>query len=163
MKKPKLLLLAMLILACIFVKGQTTLLQLVSTSGESFKNTNYQLDWSIGEILTETHASPQNSLTQGFHQGKYIITAFDQINDLRFEISAYPNPATDFVTLTINSDKVERSQFKLSDINGKELQTGRLTGNRQQIDLSGIAAGSYFIKVIFNNASIKTFKIIKSY
>jgi hypothetical protein len=48
MKKPKSILLGILMLANLLVHGQTTPLQLVSASGETFKNSNYQLDWSIG-------------------------------------------------------------------------------------------------------------------
>lgn len=68
MKKPKSALLGILMFACLFVHGQTTPLQLISSAGESFKNSNYQLDWSIGELVIETYSGNQNMLTQGFHQ-----------------------------------------------------------------------------------------------
>ncbi|MBV5312452.1 MAG: T9SS type A sorting domain-containing protein [Prolixibacteraceae bacterium] len=162
MKNPKPILLGIFVLASLFAYGQTTSLQLVSSAGETFKNSNYQLDWSIGEILTETYNGNLNMLTQGLHQGKYTITSVDQIKNLQLEISAFPNPATDFVLVKMASEKFENFRFSLSDINGKVLQNGRFTSNLQQINLAGKATGAYFLNVISDQTTVKTFKIIKS-
>jgi hypothetical protein len=149
-------------LTCLIVQGQTTPLQLISSAGETFKNSNYQLDWSIGEILTETYAGNLNMITQGFHQGKYIITSIETIGDLQFEITAFPNPATDFVQVKVGSEKFETFRFSVSDINGKVLQSGRFSENQQQINLAGKATGSYLLTILSGQTPVKTFKIIKS-
>lgn len=162
MKRQKSTVLGILMFACILVHAQTTPLQLVSSAGETFKNPNYQLDWSVGELVTETYAGNQSMLTQGFHQGKYIITAIKQITDLQFEISAFPNPATDYVHVKIASEKFENLRFSFSDSDGKVLQTGSFTSNLQQINLAGKTTGIYFLKVISDKTTVKTFKIVKS-
>ena len=162
MKKPKSTLLGILIFACLIVHGQTTPLQLVGTAGDTYKNSNYQLDWSIGELLTESYSDDQNLLTQGFHQGKYIITTTKQIPDIQFEISAFPNPAADYVQVKIGSEKFENLRFSLSDINGKILQTGKFIEDQQQINLTGKAEGTYLLAILSNKAIVKTFKIVKS-
>lgn len=162
MKKPKSISLGLLMLACLFVHGQTTPLKLLSSAGETFKNSNYQLDWSIGELLTETYSGNLNMLTQGFHQGKYIITGVNLIEDLQLEITAFPNPVTDFVLIKIGSEKVENFRFIISDIDGKILQTGKFDENQKQINLAGKSVGTYLLAILSNKAIVKTFKIVKS-
>ncbi len=70
--------------------SQTASPELISSLGDSFNNTSYQLDWSIGECITTTHTAGDYVLTQGFHQNSYVITA---VEDLRADIymSVYPN------------------------------------------------------------------------
>lgn len=162
MKKPKSILSALLLFVGIFAYGQAVPLQLVSSSGDTYKNSSYQLDWSIGEILTETYTSSQNTLTQGFHQGTLIITETDQLKDLQFEITAFPNPASDYVILMIAHPRVRNLRFTITAQNGKTLQNGKITEPRQQVSLAGIATGVYFLNVLSDLELLKSFKIIKS-
>lgn len=164
----KILILAILILTSAIVKGQivtkgsTPSQQLLGSAGGTYRNTYYQLDWSVGELLTETYNGFENTLTQGFHQGEYIITAISQMENLLLKITAFPNPATDFVILNIESQKEEGLGYILTDLNGKILQESKILTNQQQINLEGIAAGVYFLNVQSDKKALKTFKIIKS-
>jgi hypothetical protein len=164
----KILILAILTLSFGIVQGQVLTqdpapsLQLLGSAGDTYKNSSYQLDWSVGELLTETFAVSQNQLTQGFHQGNYTITAIDQAKDLQFEITAFPNPTTDIVVLGIESQNIEAFRYILTDVNGKILQDRKIESNQQQINLSEMAAGAYFLSVRTNKKAVKTFKIIKS-
>ena len=164
----KVLIFAILILVSVIVQGQVVTqgsmpsLQLLGSAGDTYKNSSYQLDWSLGEVLTESFAGSQNQLTQGFQQGKYTITAIDQAKDLQFEITAFPNPTTDFVVLGIESQDFEAFRYILTDVNGKILQDRKIESNQQQINLSEMAAGAYFLSVRSNKMALKTFKIIKS-
>jgi hypothetical protein len=164
----KILILAILFLASVLVQGQnvtkgsTPSLQLLGSAGGTYKNSSYQLDWSVGEILTQTYLDSQNSLAQGFHQGKYAITAINQAKYVQFEITVFPNPATDVVVLCIDKQQLEDLSYLLTDMNGKILHVSKISTNQQQINLNGIAAGSYFLNVRSGKSALKTFKIIKS-
>lgn len=162
MKQVKVTISAILLVITTISFGQEPIQQLIGSSGETFKNTHYQLDWSVGEVITESFTGSQNTLTQGFHQGKYTITALEQAKNLQFEITAFPNPATDFVILKIESQKLDDLSYLLTDVNGKILQDRKIESNQQQINLSGIAAGAYFLNVKANKKPVKTFKIKKS-
>jgi len=135
---------------------------LVSTSGDTYKNTSYQLDWSIGELQTETYAATGQILTQGFQQGNYTITAVEQSNEFQFEIIAYPNPTTDFINLKIKNSKTETFQYIIGDISGKVLQTGKFSDNIQQFNFSEFPVGTYFISIQLNNQVVKSVKIVKN-
>jgi len=141
--------------------SQTASPELVSSAGDSFNNTSYQLDWSIGECITATHSAGSYVITQGFHQNSYVVTS---VEDLRTDISisVYPNPTTDFISLKIESSKVEDMQYTITDFSGRVLQTDNFTDDIEQINFSNYAAGTYFISVTENNQLIKSFKIIKN-
>ena len=134
----------------------------MSSAGDSFNNTSYQLNWSIGECVTATHSAGDYVITQGIHQNTYIITA---VEDLRAEIemSVYPNPTSDFISL--NFAKVQnfgKVSYTVTDFSGKVLQTANFKGDIEQINFSNYAAGTYFISVLENNQLVKSFKIIKN-
>ncbi len=141
--------------------SQTASPELVSSAGDSFNNTSYQLDWSIGECITTTHTAGDYVLTQGFHQDSYVITA---VEDLRADIdmSVYPNPTTDFISLKVESSKVEAMQYTITDFTGRVLQIENFADDIEQINFSNYAVGTYFITVSENNQLIKSFKIIKN-
>ena len=149
--------------------SQTASPELVSSAGESFINTSYQLDWSIGECVTTTHSAGNYVITQGFHQNSYVITTIkDLVTDVK--ISVYPNPTTDFINLKIypvenynrvESSKVEDLQYTITDFSGKILQTKKIAEDIEQINFSNFATGTYFITISENKQLIKSFKIIK--
>ena len=140
--------------------AQTASLELVSSAGNSFSNTSYQLDWSIGECVSSTHSAGDYVITQGLHQSSYVVTL---VEDLRADIqmSVYPNPTTDFVSLKVESSKIEGMQYTITDFSGRVLQTENFAEVIEQINFSNYAAGTYFISVVENNQLIKSFKIIK--
>ncbi len=146
----------------IHTRGQTVQSQIIGTAGESFKNTSYQLDWSVGELQTETYSAATNILTQGFHQGTYSVSTFVQQPALMFNISAFPNPATDFINLKIDNDAISEIQFTITDFSGKVLQKGKILDKLSLLDFSTYATDAYFLSITQNNQFLKSFKILKN-
>ena len=137
--------------------------ELVSSAGDSFNNTSYQLDWSIGECVTLTHSAGTYVITQGFHQDSYkITTSIDNLYGSEINITVYPNPTTNLVCLQVESSKAESLQYILSDINGKILQNAEVLNNIVQLNFSTYTSGVYFLIVKQENQLIKSFKIIKN-
>ena len=160
--KKTIIMLQILLLTSVFALCQSLSFELVSSSGDQFINSSYELEWSIGEIQTESYSQTSQILTQGFHQNTYIITTIEQSSELKFDVLAYPNPTSDFVNLKIQDSKVDNLQYTLTDINGKVLQINNFSSSNQQIDFSKFAIGSYFILVSQNKHLIKSFKIVKN-
>jgi len=147
--------------ALLGANAQTASPELVSSAGDSFNNTSYQLDWSIGECITATHSAGDYVITQGLHQGSYVITS---VEDLRaeIEISVYPNPTTDLLTINLEASARPSSVLTVTDINGKVLQQVEVTNETEQLNFSNYTAGIYFLTVKQANKLIKSFKIIKN-
>lgn len=148
-------------LALIGANAQTASPQLVSSAGDSFNNTSYRLDWSIGECVTETHSAGTYIITQGFHQNTYIITAVEDFKS-EIEMSVYPNPTSDFISLIFAKVKnFGKVSYTVTDLSGKVLQYNDFANETEQIDFSTYANGTYLISISENNKQIKSFQIIK--
>lgn len=158
----KIVIFSLLLWTCAVAQSQTITQQLISSSGDEFKNNTYQLDWSVGETAKETLAANNQMLTQGFHQGHYIVTAIEQMSDLQFDINAFPNPTTDFIQLKIQTEKFENIHFTISDLSGKILFAEKQIIVNQKINLSNYLAGVYFLSIYKQNQLLKSFKIIKT-
>ncbi len=140
--------------------GQSLDMKLISSSGDSFNNSSYQLDWSIGECVTATFVSPDFLITQGFHQNSYQIMSIEDLC-VDIKIKVYPNPTTNFVTLKVENSKTGNMQYTLTSVYGKTLEMKEITKNQERINFSDFTIGTYFISISENNKLIKTFKIIK--
>jgi hypothetical protein len=158
----KLIMISVFWIAAFSANAQTAAPQLVSSAGESFTNTVYNLDWSIGELVTETFTGSQNTLTQGFHQGTYTISSIEGNLVNEFKIIAFPNPTTDLISIKIESSITENLRFAVMDLTGKVLQTGEVINNNQQINFSNYSFGTYLVTISMNNKNVKTFQIIKN-
>ena len=59
------------------------------------------------------------------------------------EITVYPNPANDFIIINVK----QPTQFTISDIFGKIILKGIISYDNQQINISDISCGMYFIQI----------------
>jgi N-acetylneuraminic acid mutarotase len=71
----------------------------------------------------------------------------------------YPNPASDFIAVSMNSS-LPGSTYIISDIYGRSVLQGKLTGEKTEIDISALSAGTYILKMGDNNNQI-TNKFLK--
>jgi hypothetical protein len=148
--------------AFLAARAQTATPELISSSGASFSNATYQMDWSVGEISTETYSNDDHVLTQGFHHGVYVITTVFDCLFSEIIISVSPNPTDGFINLKVESKEIERLAFSVTDLTGIVIQTEMLSPETEPIDFSDYATGTYFITVSQNNQVIRSFKIIKN-
>jgi hypothetical protein len=88
--------------------------------------------------------------------------------DFDFSIKAFPNPVSNNLTLNIQSNKETELDLRIFDLSGKNYAALNrsitvLQEHNQLIDLSALAAGTYFIRLINQDAqSAKTIKILKT-
>jgi hypothetical protein len=150
------------VLVVLTINAQSISQDLVCTAGDSFTNDTYQLDWSIGELVTETYTVSQITLTQGFHQGDLLVTNIDENTSSEFlNIKAFPNPTKDLINLS-GYENHSDLQFTISDLSGKVLQNGKILSENEQLNFSNYSVGMYFITIQQNNKIVKTIKIVKN-
>lgn len=78
-------------------------------------------------------------------------------------IGIYPNPATDYVTVTLSSSKALKPSelmLTLTDVAGKVLTEQPLHKLTERIDFNGYAAGLYFVNVYQNGRAVATAKVV---
>ena len=74
----------------------------------------------------------------------------------------FPNPTTSFLNLQIADLKKEQLVYQLTDALGKLIIENKITESSTQINMNAQAEAIYFLKIIQNNQTVKTFKIIKN-
>ena len=125
------------------VFGQVTSPSLVSSSGDSYSNSNANMDFSVGEIVIETHQNNE-ILTQGFHQE--ILQISTGISELDIVTKVYPNPTSDFVIVELENDN--NGEILIYDINGKLMISDKLDNERiKQFDFSKFSQGNYLLYI----------------
>ncbi|QIA09909.1 T9SS type A sorting domain-containing protein [Draconibacterium halophilum] len=74
-------------------------------------------------------------------------------------IAVYPNPAKDFINISIDEVGFEDS-YSIYDLSGKALVQGQITSSFTRVDLSELPSGIYLLKVL-NFDKLTVNKIIK--
>lgn len=138
--------------------------QSFNTAGGNATGTGGTVSYSIGQMNYTTNTGTSGSACQGVQQPYeiYMVTSVDEAKDLNINLSAFPNPTFDFLTLKIESSTTKNLSYLLLDMNGKLLATQKLDGTETKIAMNNYAAATYFIKITENNNTLKTFKIIKN-
>ena len=135
----------------------------VNATGGNASGAGGSANYSVGQVVYTTHTGANGSVTQGVQQPYEIsvVTAIDEAKGINLSISAYPNPTTDYLTLSIDEFEISTMSYQLFDVTGKLIQSEKITGNHTTIGMNNLVPATYFVKVIQENQEVKTFKIIK--
>ncbi|MEI7596259.1 MAG: T9SS type A sorting domain-containing protein [Bacteroidota bacterium] len=88
-----------------------------------------------------------------------ILNFETSINEINInEIKLYPNPATDYLNLSLNSNIVA---FDLMTMSGQKINSYEAKGNQMTINVSNLAEGVYFIRFINIDGSFIVKKFVK--
>src|SRR5690606_192501 len=97
-----------------------------------------------------------------------LTTPSSGIAQVTFEgaINLYPNPAEDYVTLSVDAAKSELIQFSLYDMTGRQLlsEALQLNGGKEifEFDTEQLSSGNYFYQISNSEgAAYKSGKILK--
>jgi len=134
----------------------------VTTAGSEATGTGGTASYTVGQVVYTTTATGTNgSVAQGVQQ-PYEISTTVGINEIsiNLELSVYPNPTTDYLTLKV--EKTEGLTFQLFDMQGKLIKSKTVNNTSTDISLAEQPTATYFLKVVKNNQLVKTFKIIKN-
>ena len=137
----------------------------VASAGDYFTNGTVSISWTLGEVATETIGNGTYTLTQGFQQPNYDgVQAVPKYMNPKFEVTLYPNPATDLVKLTIKGNEDFDLMINLYDAIGRELLTNKVVAGvtEKSIDMSVYRPGIYFVKISQTNGEgLKTIQVAK--
>ena len=102
--------------------------------------------------------NPQDDDTDGDNIPDYLDNeALSTTNNLLQQFVFYPNPAKDILTVEFSSN-ASNTSIEIFTLQGKKIIHKRIENNIQNIDISKLSNGIYFIKATNNNeSSIKKF------
>ena len=143
----------------------------VATGGTASGNGG-TVSYSIGQVVYTTATGTNGSVAQGVQQAYEItaVTGIEEAKGISLEVSAYPNPTTDLLTLTIGASISFNDQpmsYKLLDMNGKIIETQKIVDENTTIVMSNLLPANYFLTVVKtmdgkSSQEVKTFKITKN-
>lgn len=133
--------------------------QVVTTAGESMTNNTVQVNWTIGEPITEVSTNGKTTVTPGLNQPLLTIeTSVENIKN-KIGISIFPNPTSQFIN--IKYDGLLPAKIKILSINGTVLSIKELKAHTMQLDFSKNENGIYVIEIIDNSAKSNIYRIVK--
>jgi len=117
--------------------------------------------YSVGQVVYTTNRGTNGSVAQGVQQ-PYEISTTVGINEtsINLEMSVYPNPTTNYLTLKVEDNS--NLSYQLYDLQGKVIENKKINSNSINISLEEKPTAAYFLNVINNNQIVKTFKVIKN-
>ena len=109
--------------------------------------------------MTNASAKAAN-LREGVQQ-TYTIEELkiDGVQVLDFDVSVYPNPTADKITVSIGND-VQDMSYELYSIDGKLLKKGRFQGTEQNIEMKDYVSGSYVLRLSVGRSE-NSYRIVK--
>lgn len=134
----------------------------VSAGGEAF-GTGGLLDYSIGQIDYTFQSGTEGYLNEGLQQ-PYDILEITGLGEAKTDLGIYlyPNPASDFASLRMETKALKGAGYVLEDLQGKLIFLEKINEELVLIPLKELTIGVYLLKIISEGALIKTFKIIKN-
>lgn len=94
----------------------------------------------------------------GATQYSKVVTA--TVKNTRFEVSAFPNPVSDKLTIRVSNGIQPNAQVVMMDIAGKVIRRITISDVETSIDMQGMAKGVYLIKYT-DDEHTKTMRISK--
>ncbi len=156
--------LLLFLLAAGIVKGQSLDREVIAAAGDYFVTPALSVSWTLGEPVTETVSNEFMMLTQGFQQGEKITltTIKDPLARL-FDIKVFPNPTSDVVNISINSEKDEILTVQIYSLTGEKVLSEKTSDKNIRLNLSDLAAANYLLSVRkLNGELITTYSINKT-
>ena len=144
--------------------GLTTNAQEVTTTtGGNASGSGGTVTYSVGQIVYATNTGTNGSVAQGVQQTYEIsIVLGIEDNSIKLELTAYPNPTTNYLTLNVGKAELSILNFQLYDMGGKLIESNKITSTTETIRMENLPSSTYFLKVTNNNKEVKSFKIIKN-
>lgn len=150
-------------LSLTFIQGVKSQ-EVIGTAGDFFQSDNFSLAWTLGEPVSETGESNDNILTQGFHQGHFILVYIGEKEEPDTEITVYPNPFADVLNIRFKQGQPsEKALYQIFDLTGKAVVSGRLNNPENQINLGRLANSQYLLVIIDSSTNFKeTYSVLKT-
>lgn len=134
----------------------------VNTSGGNATGSGGTMSYSIGQTDYSYQTTTSGEVSQGVqHAYEIFVIGLDE-KDSDISLQIYPNPTSDYLTLSMDEIHNESVKYQIIDITGKSLQKGSLTQSATKLDFTPFRSGSYFILISNGSEKLKTFKIIKN-
>ncbi|KAB2915951.1 MAG: T9SS type A sorting domain-containing protein [Bacteroidetes bacterium] len=112
---------------------------------------------SDNRVVVATHGAGvfAANITQNYH-----LTGINN-GTVPLQVSLYPNPATDYITVSVDDIAGNNAIYKIYDLSGKQLIQSPASGATTQLGVGYLTAGTYLLRIENGSKSGSTFFIKK--
>ena len=132
--------------------------EVISSQGNSYTNSNLNIDFTIGEVIINTETDGTHYMTQGFHQTNWFFSELEN-HTPSYEAIIFPNPTEE--SLNIKTSTYENVVYMLYDAQGNLVMQNELFEEQTSLKVSHLAPGKYSLVLNNKTEKLKTFKLIK--
>lgn len=135
----------------------------VASGGNDKKGDGGSVSFTVGQVFFTSHSATAGEVFQGVQIAYEIsvITSVDDAREINLVAKVFPNPTTDYLTLSVDGIDLNSMVYYLFDITGKVVQYAGIKDIETLIYMSSLPSQVYFLKVMKSNRELKTFKIVK--
>jgi hypothetical protein len=135
-----------------------------NASGGDASGSNGSVSYSVGQVFYITKTGTNGSIVDGVQQPYEIsvITAIEGTDSIALSIKVFPNPASEYIILSMGGYQMAGLSYQLKDAEGRSLGNGGISDPETTISITELARGIYFLQVLNTDREIKVFKIIKN-
>jgi opacity protein-like surface antigen len=148
------------LLLCLGLTAQAQ--QATTAAGGNASGSGGTVAYSVGQIVYTTNTGTTGSVAQGVQQPYEIYVLGIEDNSINLALTAYPNPTTSNLTLSVGQADLSKMNFQLYDMVGKLIESRKIVSSTETIGMETLPNATYFLKVMNNSTEVKTFKIIKN-
>ena len=113
---------------------------LLSAGGSYHQGSTFNIHWSLGESVVDTHIDNNFTLSKGFHQGEQKINT-SVLSEQSLKAVLFPNPSGDFIELSgLENISLEGNIF---DNTGSIVKYFKI--KKSIIDISDLKSGLYYV------------------
>jgi len=149
-----------IILNFLFLTNILTAQETTSSAGQNISLPNLNISFTIGEPVVSAYQLNNTTILSGYQQPNVEIKEVNIKQFEDFKLSIYPNPSSDIVQISWDSNSFNTIEYELLNTNGKLIKTGK-GESFLIIDISNYSAGNYFLKIKNGQFINNTYKIQK--
>ena len=137
------------------------------TTGGDIQGSNGSVSYTVGQVAVQSIEASAASLTEGVQQPYEIQTVgVDNYPAITLNAAVYPNPTADRLVLSVENfvETYGRTSLRaaLYNTKGQYIQTMDVASLQTTINMSALAAGTYYLRVTADQQTLKTFKVVKT-
>ena len=111
------------------------------TRGKDYRVEGMRCYWREGELVFKYGDRDCDEVYEEWHNG----IEEDGPSTGSGTLTVYPNPTNGIITIQHSAFRIHHSEFRITNLMGQILMSGQITAETQQIDVSNLQKGMYFI------------------
>ena len=151
----------------------------VNSAGHEATGTSGSVTYSIGQVFYTYLGETVYNVAQGIQHGNTtqqtpeetnlpedVDTTGDEVtteDTPKIDIKIYPNPTTDFITITSKGLENQNliNSYQLFNYQGQLIMENSMSQVNTKINLNNLSTSMYILRVYIDQKLFKTFKILK--